>query len=463
MTEPGNPNVQIHRGDISVQMSELEDFGSEIHFRSDTPPPYLQSSPTRLDNKKADDQPWVPQAGSPLSPGMAGMPQMPVFLPAQMIVNSMKQQEVPPEEIRHYLQQQAAVLEALKAQYTLPKPSGSDIEQLRAELNQVKGEKMQLEFLVRQTNVTTATRLQQLEQVNLQLNDELHRLRSSTHPEELEILRNRERELSQLLMSKSEAIVRLERERSELKSEMSYYKSRLEDLEREGIDAHHRNDQNLKSNDAKLVAEISALREQLSEVQHDNVSTRQSKLYSENRRLKLKADWLSQNYEEQKQAEAKEATFQQQTRDSLNTSVEMRRSLEKERQKPSGGYERDDNAEPVAKLPIRTVANYSTNVSQVLKWETSSPEPDRHQAAPVTFPSLQYLASNQGVIENLEVKLVALNQEKQRLDSEYDRLEEQPRSQATMRRKEELELEISIASTNINNIKAKLRKFQVLK
>jgi hypothetical protein len=438
-------------------MSEFDDFGSEIQFRPDTPP-FLQDQPERSEVKRPPE--LNPQLGAQ-APVMSSLPQMPVFLPAQMMVNSLKQQEAPPEAIRMYLQQQAAALDALKAQYAPPKPAGSELEQLRAELNQVKGEKMQLEFLTRQMNFFTASRLQQLEQVNLTLNEELRRTKDLARPDDLEFLRNRERDLNQQLISKTDFFGRLERERSELRAEVEYYKAKTEELTRETGEALTQKDRSTRSSEAKQAAEVVALRDQLEEVQHECVRCRQNKLYSENRKLTLKTEWMAaQAAEEQKRPGVSDSSFQQQSKQSSN---EVSAYDREPKQQTSHEYGREERGSR-GKLPGRTVTNYSSNVSQVLKWETmsSSPESDKHQAQ-MTFPSLQYLADNQSIIDNLEDKLSQLNQENTRLEHDYDRLEEQPRSQATIRRKEELELELSIMSTNINNIRMKLRKYQVLK
>jgi hypothetical protein len=463
MTEPGDANVQVHNGDMSVQMSEFEDFGSEIQFRPDTPP-YLQGEPERSEVMIPPELKLQLGAQAPVPPSL---PQMPVFLPAQMMVNSLKQQEAPPEAIRMYLQQQAAALDVLRAQYAPPKPVGSELEQLRAELNQVKGEKMQLEFLTRQMNFFTASRLQQLEQVNLTLNEELRKMRDSARPDDLEFLRSRERDLNQQLISKTDLTRRLEQERNELRAEVEYYKAKVEELERETGEVLTQKDKSTRSSEAKLAAEVLALRDQLEEVQHECVRRKQNKLYSENRKLTLKTEWMAaQAAEEQKRPRVSDSSIQQQSKESSSeVSADPRRSFDREpKQQTPHEYVREEGGSR-GKLPGRTVANYSSNVSQVLKWETmsSSPEADKHQAAQMTFPSLQYLADNQAIIDNLEDKLSQLNQENTRLEHEYDRLEEQPRSQATIRRKEELELELSIMSTNINNIRMKLRKYQVLK
>lgn len=456
MTEPGSPHINRHQGDISVYLTEVDDFKDDSQFSPDVTPATLHCAPGMLHNKKTTSQAPSSEAGPPTS-AMSSVPQMPVFLPAQMMMNSLKQQEASPDAIRNYLQHQAAALEALKAQYApQQRDLAPELEKLRIEINQLKGEKMQMEFYMRHMNVATATRLQQLEQVNLSLNDELQRLKQSAPSDETEQLRSRERELTLQLASKAEAVTRLERERTELKADLAYYKAKLDETQQQAETRKHSNDRSERSREAKLIAEVSALKSQLDDLQSDNVSHKQSKLYSENTKLRVKEEWINQTFE-QKRLE----TSQQQSKDTQDSSHEYKKPPEQYAAKPV-----QDQEEPHrTKAPVRSYMNYSTNVTQVLNWEpiASSPEPEKPQTAPMTFPSLQHLANQQSVIESLEDKLAVLNQERQRLNSEYDRLEEHPKSQATIRRKEELALELSILTTNLNNIKTKLRNYQVLK
>lgn len=113
-----------------------------------------------------------------------------------------------------------------------------------------------------------------------------------------------------------------------------------------------------------------------------------------------------------------------------------------------------DPYEPVAKderrkdyMPVRTIVNASEKVTEALNWKTgpSRPEPN----------------PNPNAINNLQIKFNSLMQEQNRLQTEIEKVAEGKTPNAT-KRKNDLELELSICQANLNSVTSKLRKLNWL-
>ena len=98
-------------------------------------------------------------------------------------------------------------------------------------------------------------------------------------------------------------------------------------------------------------------------------------------------------------------------------------------------------------MPVRTIVNVSDNVTEALIWKTG---PSRAEPNP-----------NPNAINSLQNKFQILTQEQARLQNEIDKVSES-RHPNSVKRKNELELEISICQSNINSITSKLRKLNWL-
>ena len=116
------------------------------------------------------------------------------------------------------------------------------------------------------------------------------------------------------------------------------------------------------------------------------------------------------------------------------------------RRKPVVKVEPIVDLEPKKKeyMPVRTIVNTSNNVTEALTWNTHK----RNDRAPQ--PN-----------DNLQQKLNDLVTDQNRLKSEIDRVSE-IRGQNALKRKSDLELELSICESNINSLTAKLRKMNWL-
>ncbi|OMJ86662.1 hypothetical protein SteCoe_11746 [Stentor coeruleus] len=92
-------------------------------------------------------------------------------------------------------------------------------------------------------------------------------------------------------------------------------------------------------------------------------------------------------------------------------------------------------------MPVRTIINTSNNVTEALNWKTG---PSRNDPNP-------------NILVNLQSKLSSLTQEKYKLENELEKLAES-RNPSAVKRKNDLELELSICQSNINSVTAKIRK-----
>jgi predicted RNase H-like nuclease (RuvC/YqgF family) len=127
---------------------------------------------------------------------------------------------------------------------------------------------------------------------------------------------------------------------------------------------------------------------------------------------------------------------------------------------PRSNYESARHS-PTRNIPARSLANESSNVSSALMWkEQESRSHDSQQF--ITFPSFQSAQNNSQIISNLEHKLMELQLDYEKLQNEYEKLPENSRNIASMKKKKDMELELSIIETNINSIKTKLRKYTAL-
>lgn len=127
---------------------------------------------------------------------------------------------------------------------------------------------------------------------------------------------------------------------------------------------------------------------------------------------------------------------------------------------PRSNYESVRHS-PSRSIPARSLANESSNVSNALMW--NEPESRSHDSQQfITFPSFQSAQNNSQIITNLEHKLMELQLDYEKLQSEYEKLPENSRNIASMKKKKDMELELSIIETNINSIKTKLRKYTAM-
>lgn len=116
------------------------------------------------------------------------------------------------------------------------------------------------------------------------------------------------------------------------------------------------------------------------------------------------------------------------------------------RRKPVVKVEPIVDLEPKKKeyMPVRTIVNTSSNVTEALTWNTHKRNDRTAQ------PN-----------DNLQQKLNDLISDQNRLKSEIERVSE-IRGQNASKRKSDLELELSICESNINSLTAKLRKMNWL-
>ncbi|OMJ76434.1 hypothetical protein SteCoe_24219 [Stentor coeruleus] len=96
-------------------------------------------------------------------------------------------------------------------------------------------------------------------------------------------------------------------------------------------------------------------------------------------------------------------------------------------------------------MPVRTIVNTSNNVTEALNWKSG---PSRNDPNP-------------NILGNLQNKLSLLTQEQYKLENEIEKLNEF-RNQNAVKRKNDLELELSICQSNINSVTAKIRKLSWL-
>lgn len=96
-------------------------------------------------------------------------------------------------------------------------------------------------------------------------------------------------------------------------------------------------------------------------------------------------------------------------------------------------------------MPVRTIVNTSSNVTEALNWKSG---PSRNDPNP-------------NVLGNLQIKLSLLTQEQYKLENEIEKLNES-RNPNAAKRKSNLELELSICQSNINSVTSKLRKLSWL-
>ncbi|OMJ74324.1 hypothetical protein SteCoe_26772 [Stentor coeruleus] len=92
-------------------------------------------------------------------------------------------------------------------------------------------------------------------------------------------------------------------------------------------------------------------------------------------------------------------------------------------------------------MPVRTIVNISNNVTEALNWKTG---PSRNDP-------------NSNILTNLQNKLSLLTQERHKLENELEKLADS-RNPSAVKKKNDLELELSICQSNINSITAKIRK-----
>lgn len=92
-------------------------------------------------------------------------------------------------------------------------------------------------------------------------------------------------------------------------------------------------------------------------------------------------------------------------------------------------------------MPVRTIINTSNNVTEALNWKTG---PSRNDPNP-------------NMLANLQSKLSSLTQERYKLENELEKLADS-RNPSAVKRKNDLELELSICQSNINSVTAKIRK-----
>jgi hypothetical protein len=135
--------------------------------------------------------------------------------------------------------------------------------------------------------------------------------------------------------------------------------------------------------------------------------------------------------------------------------------------------ESDNTRDNLSKRPIedsgpirgRNVerTNNSKSVGSALHWEDPGrQEPVRNEPARNERKSKRNSEPDGNAVQNLENKLMTLQLEKQRLESEYSKIPEHAKQIAVRRRREDLELELSILDTNIANMKNKLRGMNAL-
>lgn len=134
-------------------------------------------------------------------------------------------------------------------------------------------------------------------------------------------------------------------------------------------------------------------------------------------------------------------------------------ALSTPKSEPRSNYE-SSRSSPTRNLSSKAIANESSNVSNALIWNDPESKQGYDSQQHLTFPSFQSAQNNTQIITNLEQKLMELQQDYEKLQNEYERLPENSRNIATMKKKKDLELDISIIDTNINSIKTKLRKYK---
>jgi hypothetical protein len=96
-------------------------------------------------------------------------------------------------------------------------------------------------------------------------------------------------------------------------------------------------------------------------------------------------------------------------------------------------------------MPVRTINNASSNVTEALNWKTGPIKID----------------PNTNIIGNLQSKLNSLTQEYKKLQKDLERVSES-KNPNSIKRKAEIELELSICESNINSVTSKLRKLSWL-
>jgi hypothetical protein len=89
-----------------------------------------------------------------------------------------------------------------------------------------------------------------------------------------------------------------------------------------------------------------------------------------------------------------------------------------------------------------------------------SPAPTR-KTNQITYSKYQSMQDNIVAVSNLEQKLMVLHLEKEKKVGEFGKMPEVCKTVASKRRRDELELEISILDTNIASLKSKLRTYVV--
>ena len=110
--------------------------------------------------------------------------------------------------------------------------------------------------------------------------------------------------------------------------------------------------------------------------------------------------------------------------------------------------------DPSSKFRAKVAANNSTSVGSALAWEEAPEPPPRPNA-----PAKEYQDYS---VKNLENTLLQLQIEKKKLEDEFAKLPEHAKKIAVRRRREEVETELSILTTNIANVKNKLRQKNAL-
>lgn len=170
-------------------------------------------------------------------------------------------------------------------------------------------------------------------------------------------------------------------------------------------------------------------------------------------------DKVSKNYRNNVSKPASSSPSRLEPRSSYEASrYSPTRSSEASRYSPTRSYE-SSRYSPTRNLPTKTLTNESSNVSSALIWKDSESKQGYDSQQLLTFPSFQTVQNNTQIITNLEHKLMELQLDYEKLQSEYVKLPENTRNIAKMKKKKDLELEVSIIETNINSIKTKLRKY----
>lgn len=192
---------------------------------------------------------------------------------------------------------------------------------------------------------------------------------------------------------------------------------------------------------------------QINDLQEEIVRLRSEFASSQERRSRLEYQLQEANIRI-RSLEQESSRLQQELRETLHEKAppqfEAAELKKEEIQKAKNLYlshEYDDTEKNY--VPVRTQVNVSENVSQLLNWDEPSQNPQVQCAV---------LEGNK-VLGNIEQKLLDLQLEREKLDSEYSRVCSSPRTNWSLKRKEDLELELEILCSNISRLKSKLRSY----